>query len=146
MADGRATSRTYAEHNVARVAQAGVPAFENVEPFLFPTNADSWAHDEFSHDPDYLASQEVLRSLLFTTARSAAPTRSGTPENDEETNRTEFTKHVLAKGRNIVYLKNYISKVAPWVRSRSATQIRKLTCISLTCLTVNVPLGYSSPL
>jgi hypothetical protein len=116
MTDGLADPQTYAEHDVALVPQAGVHAFETVEPFLSPATASSWAYDNFSHDPDYLASQEVLRSLLFTTARSAAPTRTGTPENDNETDRVDFTKHVLAKGRRIHYLKNYISRIAPWVR------------------------------
>jgi hypothetical protein len=50
---------------------------DNIDPFLSP--ATSWGVDEFAHNADYLASQEQLRALLFTTAQSAAPTRAGTP-------------------------------------------------------------------
>lgn len=89
--------------------------FDNIDPFLSP--ATSWGFDEFAHDPNYLASQEELRSLLFTTARSAAPTRAGTPTGeDHESGGISFNvKHVLVKGRRVQYLKNYISQVAPWV-------------------------------
>src|SRR5690349_7741573 len=55
---------------------------DDVDPFLSPATASSWPFDEFAHDPDYLASQEVLRSLMFDTARSVAPTREGTPYAD----------------------------------------------------------------
>jgi hypothetical protein len=89
--------------------------FDNIDPFLSP--ATSWGFDEFAHDPNYLASQEELRSLLFTTARSAAPTRAGTPTGeDHDSGEASFNlKQVLVKGRRIQYLKNYISQVAPWV-------------------------------
>ncbi|CAI6334422.1 unnamed protein product [Periconia digitata] len=90
-------------------------AFDNIDPFLSP--ATSWGFDEFAHDPSYLASQEQLRSLLFTTARSAAPTRAGTPvELEENAYETSFDiKQVLANGRRVQYFKNYISSVAPWL-------------------------------
>lgn len=98
-------------------SQTGIGSnpFESIDPFLSP--ATSWGFDEFAHDPNYLASQEELRSLLFTTARSAAPTRAGTPVEEEDTTaETAFSvKHILAKGRRVQYLKNYISQVAPWV-------------------------------
>jgi hypothetical protein len=89
--------------------------FENIDPFLSPATASSWPFDEFAHDPDYLASQEALRSLMFTTARSAAPTRAGTPVEGDDMTGTLNIKHVLANGRRIQYLKNYMSQVAPWV-------------------------------
>lgn len=89
--------------------------FENIDPFLSPATASTWPFDEFAHDPDYLASQEALRSLLFTTARSGAPTREGSPSEAEESTGSFNIKHVLAKGRRVEYLKNYMSKVAPWV-------------------------------
>lgn len=90
-----------------------------IDPFLSP--ATSWGFDELAHDPGYLASQEELRSLLFNTARSSASTRVGTPiEEDQTTNDVLFNiKQVLAKGRRVQYLKNYISQVAPWVRLSS---------------------------
>jgi hypothetical protein len=103
--------------------QAGIDCgFENIDPFLSPATASSWPFDEFAHDPDYLASQEVLRSLMFTTARSAAPTRTGTPIDGNDTTGAVNIKHVLANGRRIQYLKNYMSHVAPWV-STIATHI-----------------------
>lgn len=73
--------------------------------------------DKFVHDPSYLASQQELRTLLFTTARSAAPTRVGSPADDEDANPdSSFSiKHILAQGRRIQYLQNYISHVAPWL-------------------------------
>lgn len=89
-----------------------------VDPFLSP--ATSWGFDELAHDPGYLASQEEFRSLLFNTARSAAPTRAGSPVVEEEDqpidNASYNIKQVLANGRRVQYLKNYISQVAPWVR------------------------------
>ncbi|KAF1967933.1 hypothetical protein BU23DRAFT_583548 [Bimuria novae-zelandiae CBS 107.79] len=89
----------------------------NVDPFLSP--ATSWGIDEFAHNADYLASQEELRSLLFTTARSAAPTRAGTPIDGENTNDGESSassiNQILSKGRRVQFLKNYVSHVAPWL-------------------------------
>ncbi|KAF2013996.1 hypothetical protein BU24DRAFT_434851 [Aaosphaeria arxii CBS 175.79] len=103
-----------------------------IDPFLSP--ATSWGFDELAHDPNYLASQEELRSLLFNTARSAAPTRAGTPledddENENSTNENDThdpnfnTKQVLAKGRRVQYLKNYISQVAPWLDMFDSTRV-----------------------
>lgn len=91
--------------------------FDNIDPTLSVSPATSWDFDEFAHDPNYLASQEELRALLFTTARSAAPTRAGTPlDDDEDAPGTSFnTKQILARGRHAQHLKNYISQVAPWV-------------------------------
>ncbi|KAF2644571.1 hypothetical protein P280DRAFT_391735 [Massarina eburnea CBS 473.64] len=91
----------------------------NIDPFRSPST--SWGVDEFAHDPNYLASQEELRSLLFTTARSAAPTRAGTPVEDDGT--TFNIKQIIAKGRNIQYLKNYISHVAPWLDMFDQNQV-----------------------
>lgn len=93
--------------------------FENIDPFLSPATASSCQFDEFAHDPDYLASQEALRSLMFTTARSAVPTRAGTPVESDDVLGSMNIKHVLVKGRHIQYLKNYMSQVAPWVSAVS---------------------------
>lgn len=89
--------------------------FENTDPFLSPATASSWPFDEFSHDPDYLASQEALRSLMFDTAQSVAPTRAGTPVEGDALVGAVNIKRVLADGKRIQYLKNYMSQVAPWV-------------------------------
>jgi hypothetical protein len=90
-------------------------AFRNIDPFLSPATACSWPFDEFARDPDYLASQEILRSLLFTTARSAAPTRAGTPDDGIESPGGINIKQVLSVGRRVYHMKNYIAQVAPWV-------------------------------
>jgi hypothetical protein len=95
-------------------AESQFNGLENIDPFLSP--ATSWGIDEFAHDPNYLASQEELRALLFTTARSVAPTRAGTPVEDDdngaEPSRDFSVKKILAKGRRVQYLKNYMSAVA----------------------------------
>jgi hypothetical protein len=81
-------------------------ALDNGDPFLSPATASSWPFDELTHDPDYLASQDALRSLLFTTACSNAPTRAGTPDDvDGLTGRVDI-KHVLSQGDNVRYFKN----------------------------------------
>lgn len=100
----------------AHLAASG-NGLDNIDRFLSP--ATSWGLDEFAQDPNYLASQEELRVLLFTTACSAAPTRTGTPTGDEgyDTSSAFNIKQVLAKGRRVQFLKNYISQVAPWVVS-----------------------------
>ena len=89
--------------------------FDTGDPFLSPATFSSWPFDEFTHDPDYLASQDTLRSLLFTTARSNAPTRAGTPEDGDVLIGQVNIKHVLSRGGNVHYFKNYMSSVAPWV-------------------------------
>jgi hypothetical protein len=117
MTNGPSSKRRRIEHDAGDLSLSapGGPASESIDPFLSPATASSWPFDEFAHDPDYLASQEALRSLLFTTARSAAPTRAATPEDVEEA-RGEFNiKQVLCKGRRVQYLKNYMSQVAPWL-------------------------------
>ena len=99
--------------------------FENMNPFLSPATASTWPFDEFAHDPDYLASQETLRSLLFTTARSTAPTRTVTPDDTEDSARVVNIKQVLVHGRRVQYLKNYMSAVAPWVSESIAYKLPK---------------------
>ncbi|KAF1916613.1 fungal-specific transcription factor domain-containing protein [Ampelomyces quisqualis] len=104
------------QHKKPRVDRdAGEDAEGNIDPFLSPATVSSWPFDPFANDPDYLASQEALRSLLFTTARSAAPTRVGTPIDGEEPTGEVNIKQVLSKGRRVQYLKNYTSQVAPWL-------------------------------
>jgi hypothetical protein len=95
--------------------------FSNAEPFLSPATISSWSLDTFAHDPDYLASQETLRVLQFTTARSAAPTRPGTPVELEERIEISSMKSTLVKGNRIQNLQNYLSQVAPWVSNILAT-------------------------
>lgn len=98
-------------------------AFENIDPFLSPATASSWPRDEFAFNTDYLASQEALRSLLFNTARSGAPTRDGTPDEVEERSGAFNIKQVLSKGRRVQYLRNYIFQVAPWLDMFDSTRV-----------------------
>lgn len=88
--------------------------------FASPLGATSWS-DGFAHDPGFLASQEELRGMLFNIAQSAAPTRSPSP-NTQEQDATQLrdreqtpTRPVLSNIRCIEYLKNYVGQVAPWV-------------------------------
>lgn len=84
--------------------------------------SNSWPLDEFVQDPSYLAYQEELRSLIFNTANTAAPSREGSPTPDvsghgkEDHEIQAVTKAALATGQRLVYLKNYVAEVAPWVR------------------------------
>lgn len=83
--------------------------------------------DEYSNDPRFVDSQRELRSLLFDTARSSAPTRAGSPENGEDDvgsttesarkalENTSFIKSIVSTGRRVMWLKNYINEVAPWL-------------------------------
>jgi hypothetical protein len=99
-----------------------------MEPPHFGDNssspAGSWPLDEFVQDPGYLAYQEELRSLIFNTAQTAAPTRETSPvsvaagqspKEQEEQEAQAQTKAALATGRRLEYLKNYVAAVAPWV-------------------------------
>ncbi|EAT83118.1 hypothetical protein HBI56_071300 [Parastagonospora nodorum] len=117
MTDGPPAKKRRIEQNACGPAPVVIEnfGFENIDPFHSPATASSWPFDEFAHDPDYLASQEALRSLLFTTARSVAPTRAATPEDADESNGAFDIKQVLPQGRRVQYLKNYLSQVAPWL-------------------------------
>ncbi|PTU17596.1 hypothetical protein P175DRAFT_0487303 [Aspergillus ochraceoroseus IBT 24754] len=104
------------------------------EPLYSPPN--SRYQDGFSQDPGFLASQEELRSILFTFANSAAPTRASSPEADRrdlaDTGSASRGYHSAQRGsvppppssartsplssrRRIEYLKNYVAEIAPWL-------------------------------
>ncbi|KAL5332977.1 fungal-specific transcription factor domain-containing protein [Aspergillus crustosus] len=99
----------------------------------------SW-QDGFSQDPGFLASQQELRTILFTLANSAAPTRASSPEAGKryftspltsvigsgsrsypENNErgtgvpAHISKSPLSSRKRIEYLKNYVAEVAPWL-------------------------------
>jgi hypothetical protein len=86
--------------------------------------------DEYSNDPRFVESQRELRMLLFDTARSGVATRAGTPilGSGEASDIPEFTRgnstsreppsfirRIMSTGRRIMWLKNYINEVAPWL-------------------------------
>lgn len=92
-------------------------ACDNNEPVdAFVSPAASWGFDGFAQDPSYLASQAELRSLMFDTARSLPPHRPLTPSEKRQDEQPNLVK-VLAHGNRVKYLSNYLSRVAPWVRS-----------------------------
>ena len=70
-------------------------------------------------DPAYLASQDELRNLLFTTAQTPAPTRRGSPVIEHtaraEASTSDVVRQILCHGRRLEYLNNYIDCVAPWL-------------------------------
>ncbi|KAH8593954.1 hypothetical protein B0O99DRAFT_625658 [Bisporella sp. PMI_857] len=83
--------------------------------------------DEYSNDPQFVESQRELRSLLFDTARSADPTRVGSPENGYDDGRAttekaggragspSFIQSIISTQQKVIWLRNYIDEVAPWL-------------------------------
>ncbi|KAF4210972.1 hypothetical protein CNMCM8980_001522 [Aspergillus fumigatiaffinis] len=114
--------------------------------FLIPplpdqvTGSRSSRPDGFSQDPGYLASQEKLRGIIFSLAHSAAPTRGTSPEGDGSGDVDQISHRIfpesplrldregqrlhpslqpcLSDRRRVDFLKNYVTQVAPGVRSR----------------------------
>ncbi|KAI9374740.1 hypothetical protein BJX61DRAFT_256825 [Aspergillus egyptiacus] len=102
---------------------------------LFHRSPESWYQDGFSQDPGFLASQEELRTIIFTLANSAAPTRASSPEtgkasvsasgtvSEDSTSALQYRngKQSHSQGsplscrRRIEYLKNYVAEIAPWL-------------------------------
>lgn len=109
----------------------------NAPPGVSPDHSSpsmTWRPDEFMLNQDYQTYKEELRSLIFNTAQSAAPTRQGSPA-PEEVNLTHElhlgdvqsrreTAKILAVGKRVTYLKNYVEQVAPWVRSHSYMRLK----------------------
>jgi hypothetical protein len=93
-----------------------------VSPSVLGLSTVSW-FDEYTSDPRFVESQRELRDLLFTSAQSLAPTRAGTPEGHGPTflnspldiADTSTIKSVVSTGERVVWLKNYLDEVAPWV-------------------------------
>ncbi|KAL4810199.1 hypothetical protein BDV18DRAFT_54453 [Aspergillus unguis] len=111
-------------------AQSQAACTPNVDPFqLSPASGTgSWYHDGFAQDPGFLASQEELRTILFTLANSAAPTRASSPDAERIASnaaRRSYQKQgrksasistsPLSTRRRIEYLKNYVAEIAPWL-------------------------------
>lgn len=82
---------------------------------LSPFGSTGWYQDGFSHDPGYLASQEELRSMLFSIAESGEQVRGGSPDANVSLSSPGVMNSALSNGRRIKYLKNYVGEVAPWV-------------------------------
>lgn len=95
---------------------------EFYEDFLSPVATSIL--DEYANNPDFLASQEELRGLLFATAQSTVPTRNASPDNlgvsiegVEHAGKSNFMIKILNTTKRVDFLRNYINEVAPWVSS-----------------------------
>lgn len=111
---------------------------DSPHPFLAEDSSPSaiLRLDEFVQDPGYLAYQEELRCLIFSTAeaQTAAPSRAATPAPAEAAAASSDpssdvaahpscsqqdvhrqTAAILSQGRRLAYLKNYVGQVAPWL-------------------------------
>lgn len=124
-AEDTCTSTLYQSRPAPTTEDLGDLFFDSLDPLLFST--PNWTFDEFAHDPNYLASREELRTLIFSTAQSAAPSREASPAvvAGDDTAYVDATaapsaiqeqmSEVLSQGRRLEYLKNYVGQVAPWL-------------------------------
>ncbi|KAL5042655.1 hypothetical protein BDW71DRAFT_200415 [Aspergillus fruticulosus] len=128
------------EHASPPPTSIGPPETTTSNPDIFHSSPGSWYQDGFSQDPGFLASQEELRSILFTLANSAAPTRVSSPaagkraldldlgpnaspsttvprpyHDHEQRRTTTASRSPLSSRRRIEYLKNYVAEIAPWL-------------------------------
>ncbi len=97
---------------------------DTVSPSVFGHSSASIL-DEYTNDPRFVESQRELRSLLFETAHSLAPSRATSPVPVTSSNvgvngsrtldQTSFVTQIIDTARRVAYLKNYINEVAPWV-------------------------------
>jgi hypothetical protein len=97
------------------------PYFSETSPSLIGLSG----FDEYTNDPKFLESHNELRDLLLTSAQSAAPTRVASPIAEEELNQqlserlrnVSAVKSIVSTGERVMWLRNYLEEVAPWVRS-----------------------------
>jgi hypothetical protein len=84
---------------------------------ISPSSTAYSIFDEFANDPRFLKSQQEFRSLLFTSALSAAPTRRGSPVHDAilDHQSGDALSSIVSTGPRIIWLRNYLDEVAPWV-------------------------------
>ncbi len=79
--------------------------------------------DEYTSDPRFLESQKELRNLLLTSAQSLAPTRATSPvgqegstsELSEQVINQSAISNIVSTGERVLWLRNYLEEVAPWV-------------------------------
>ena len=83
----------------------------------------NYGYDEYTNDPRFLESQRELRDLLLTSAQSLAPTRAPTPDDAGAfitevpalVSNASAIRSIVCTGERVVWLKNYLDEVAPWV-------------------------------
>lgn len=85
--------------------------------------------DEYATNQQFLELQEELRTLLFNSANSVAPSRAASPPLVEpgdvsaeraqvaRTQEEDVMKQIITTNGRADYLRNYIDEVAPWVGS-----------------------------
>ncbi len=138
-------------------------ATSNTSPFNFST-ASSFDkesnNDEESNNPLFIESQRELRTLLHDTARSAGPTRLGSPVggNDEGDNsplvppdsstsssgggaNAIASRAIVSTAERVNWLRNYIDEVSPWLDMFDTQQAfgRKVPILAAT----SAPLMYA---
>ncbi|KLU82200.1 hypothetical protein MAPG_01276 [Magnaporthiopsis poae ATCC 64411] len=79
--------------STATAPPGSTPASANATDFWSPSAV--WTLDDFVLDPGYLPFQEELRSLIFRTAATAAPTREPTPDGGPSIGEGERSHTVL---------------------------------------------------
>ena len=97
-------------------------SWPGVPTIVLGLSTASWL-DEYANDPIFVESQRELRDLLFTSAQSLSPTRAGTPEGHipslpdfpQDLPEVDSIKSVVSNEERIVWLKNYLDEVAPWL-------------------------------
>ena len=107
----------------------GPEPLTGVSPSVLGLSTVSW-FDEYTNDPRFVESQRELRDLLFTSAQSLAPTRAGTPEgynlafssSPHDVTDVGSIVSVVSTGERVVWLKNYLDEVAPWLDMFDAKQ------------------------
>lgn len=123
---------------------------------LNPSPMNLSIYDEYSNDPRFIESQRQFRALLFDTAHSTGPTRVGSPvagdgkgldcihpadSNASTTECGSYIGTVVSTGERVMWLKNYINEVAPWLDMFDAQQAfgRKVPMLAKT----SAPLTYA---
>lgn len=103
----------------------------------------SWRPDEFERDQGYQEYMEELRSLIFETAQSTAPTREASPAPIEpfhgdatsDLHTVQETDGILRVGKRVSYLRNYVDQVAPWLDMFDSDRTfgMRVTALANTC-------------
>ena len=89
---------------------------ECIKEMAFKQSLDIVAHRKALEAALY-DNMETPRQMLARCKYTASIDAEHHPVDGDDVNGTLNLKHVLANGRRIQYLKNYMSQVAPWVSS-----------------------------
>lgn len=105
------------DHQIHTQLAASTPG---LGPGVSPSSTAYSTFDEFANDPRFVESQQEFRSLLFTTAQSAASTRRGSPVQDAflDHQSSDALTLIVSDGHRLLWLQNYLEEVAPWASPR----------------------------